>query len=104
MSDSIDEIIRQAIQRGDFDNLPKKGKRLNLDEYFELPEEIRVGYTMLKNSSFVPTEVELLKEIAELEERLKNADAEPAAKIRKDIQDKRLKYNLLLEASRRRQK
>jgi hypothetical protein len=59
---------------------------------------------MLENSSFVPTEVELLKEIAELVERLKNAEAEPAAKIRKAIQDKRLKYNLLLEVSRRRQK
>ena len=102
MSDPIDEIIRQAMQRGDFDNLPQKGKKLNLDKYFELPEDVRVGYTILKNASFVPTEIELLKEIAELEERLKNADAEPAAKIRKEIQDKRLKYNLLLEASRRR--
>jgi hypothetical protein len=104
MSNSIDEIIRQAMQQGDFDNLPQKGKKLNLDEYFELPEEVRIGYTLLKNAEFVPTEVQLLKEIAELEEGLKNEDGEPAAKIRKDIQDKRLKYNLLLEASRRRQK
>jgi hypothetical protein len=48
MSNSIDEIIRQAMQRGDFDNLPQKGKKLSLDEYFELPEEVRVGYTCLK--------------------------------------------------------
>lgn len=101
MADPIDEIIRQAMQRGDFDNLPNKGKKLNLDEYFEMPEDIRVGYTMLKGADFVPVEVELLKEIAALEESLKNAQADQQEKIRKEIREKRLKYNLLLESGKK---
>lgn len=101
MADPIDEIIRQAMQRGDFDNLPNKGKKLNLDEYFEMPEDVRVGYTMLKGADFVPVEVELLKEIAVLEESLKNAQTDQQEKIRKEIREKRLKYNLLLESGKK---
>jgi hypothetical protein len=101
MADPIDEIIRQAMQRGDFDNLPNKGKKLNLDEYFEMPEDVRVGYTMLKGADFVPVEVELLKEIAALEESLKNAQTDQQEKIRKEIREKRLKYNLLLESGKK---
>lgn len=101
MSDPIDEIIRRAMANGEFDNLPNKGKKLNLDEYFQMPEDVRVGYTMLKNANFPPAEVELLREIAELEEKIKVATEDQRGKIRKEIEEKRLKYNLLLESGRR---
>jgi hypothetical protein len=101
MSDPIDEIIRRAMANGEFDNLPNKGKKLNLDEYFEMPEDVRVGYAMLKNANFPPAEVELLREIAELEEKIKVATEDQRGKIRKEIEEKRLKYNLLLESGRR---
>lgn len=102
MADPIDEIIRQAMRRGDFDNLKNSGKRLNLDEYFEMPEDIRLGYTMLKDANFIPAEVELLKEIAQLEESLKTAQADQQEGMLKQIQEKRLKYNLLLESGKKR--
>jgi len=31
---NVDEQIREAIARGEFDNLPGKGKPLDLDAYF----------------------------------------------------------------------
>ena len=31
---NVDEQIREAIARGEFDNLPGKGKALDLDAYF----------------------------------------------------------------------
>ncbi|MDX9991031.1 MAG: DUF1992 domain-containing protein [Anaerolineales bacterium] len=102
MSDPIDEIIRRAMANGEFDNLANKGKKLNLDQYFELPEDLRVGYAMLKNANFPPAEVELLREIAELEEKLKTATEDQRGKIQTEIADKRLKYNLMLEGGRRR--
>lgn len=104
MSDPIDEIIRQAMANGEFDNLPNKGKKLNLDEYFEMPEEVRIGYALLKNADFAPPEVELLKEIAALKESLPTASEAEQANIRKKIQEKQLKYDLLLENSKRRHK
>lgn len=104
MVDPIDEIIRQAMQRGEFDNLKNSGKKLDLDEYFEMPEDVRVGYSLLKNANFVPTEIELLQEITALEDKLKNAKANQREKIQKEIREKRLKYDLLLDSARRRRK
>ena len=63
--------IREAIAQGDFDNLPGAGKPLNLEEYFNTPEELRMAFSILKNANCVPAEVELLNEIS----RLKHAIA-----------------------------
>ena len=55
---SFDEVIeaqiREAQARGDFDNLPGKGKPIDLTEYFNTPEDVRVVQTMLKNAGMVP--------------------------------------------------
>ena len=38
---SVEVILREAMQRGDFDNLPGKGKPINVDGYFATPAEVR---------------------------------------------------------------
>jgi DnaJ family protein C protein 28 len=49
---NAEEQIRRAIEEGRFDNLPGKGKPLNLEENpFEAPEW-RLAYHVLKNSGF----------------------------------------------------
>lgn len=102
MSKSIDEIIRDAMERGEFDNLPKSGKPLNLDDYFDTPEDVRLAYSVLKNANFLPEEAVLLKEINELEEQLRQAeDPEKRKNLQKEIEFRRLKYNLLVERVRR---
>jgi hypothetical protein len=94
----IDESIRQAMERGDFDNLKGKGKPLNLDEYFNTPEDLRVGYSVLKSAGFVPDEVELLKEIETLREKLKTLTNEAERKkLQRQINEKQLKYDLAVE-------
>ena len=65
--------IREAMQQGEFDNLPGAGKPIDLDGYFKLPEHLRVAFSLLKNANCVPVEVELLNEIAALERRLSGA-------------------------------
>ncbi len=101
MSKSIDEIIREAMQRGEFDNLPKTGQPLNLDDYFNTPEDLRLAYSLLKNANFLPEEAALLKEIAELEEQIPQAsDPEKRKALQKEIETRRLKYNLLVERFR----
>jgi hypothetical protein len=102
MSKTIDEIIRDAIQRGEFDNLSNKGKKLNLDDYFNTPEDVRLGYSILKNADYLPEEVQVLKDIGELQEKLANTTQdEERKKTNKEIEAMRLKYNLLMERYKR---
>jgi hypothetical protein len=57
----VEEIIKKARERGEFDNLPGRGKPIDLSEYFETPEDVRVAQSLLKNSGFQPPEVELFR-------------------------------------------
>ena len=63
-------FIKEALERDEFDNLPGKGKPIDLTEYFETPEEIRLANSVLKNAGMTSREVDLLKEIAELKQIL----------------------------------
>jgi len=67
----VEALIKEAMARGEFDNLPGKGKPIDLIEYFETPEEVRLANSVLKNASMTSREAELLKEIAELKRVLK---------------------------------
>jgi len=65
-----EERIRDAIQRGEFDNLPGRGKPLNLEDDRHIPDDLRLAYKVLKNADCLPPELELKKEISKAEELL----------------------------------
>ena len=99
---AIEQIIRDGMARGEFDNLKGKGKPLNLDDYFNTPEDVRMGFSILKSNDFVPEEIERLKEIAELRERLKTeTDPEEKQALEKSLRDKTLALSLILEKHKR---
>jgi hypothetical protein len=99
----IEEQLRNAIERGEFDNLEGKGRPLDLDSYFATPEDLRMGYSVLKSSKFVPEEVERLKEIGELKEKIKTCtDETEKKKLSKILQEKELAFSLLMERNKRR--
>jgi hypothetical protein len=98
----IEEIIREAMERGEFDDLPGKGKPLDLDAYFATPGDVRLGYSVLKSAGCVPVEVELQKEIESLKARLDVCDDERERQsLRKEIEGKTLKLNLLMDGAQR---
>jgi len=98
----VEAIIKEAMERGEFENLPRQGKPLDLTAYFETPEEMRLAYTALKNAGMVPEEIDLLQEIATLKEQLGSAHPEEEKhRIQKLMSDKQLQYNLLMERRRR---
>lgn len=69
--DQIAELkINEAIAHGQLDDLPGRCKPLNLDDDRSVPEEFRMAYRILKNSGFVPPEIEIKGEINALEEAL----------------------------------
>lgn len=99
---SIEDQIRRAIEAGDFDNLEGKGKPLNLDDYFAAPEDVRMGYAMLKSNDFVPEEVARLKEIGELREKIAACVDENIKKtLHKTLQEKNIALSLILERNKR---
>ncbi|GLI35102.1 DnaJ family domain-containing protein [Desulforhabdus amnigena] len=65
-----EERIREAADRGDFDDLPGKGKPLQLEDDRHLPPDIRLSYKILKNADCLPPELELRKEIKNMEQLL----------------------------------
>jgi len=98
----VEEAIKQAQERGEFDNLPGKGKPIDLTEYFEMPEDVRVAQTMLKNAGMRSHEVDLLKEIVELRQILAaTVDEKKKQEIQKQIQEKQIEFSLMLERQKR---
>ena len=65
-----DEKIREAMDRGEFDDLPGQGKPLLLEDDSHLPADIRLAYKILKNADCLPPELELRKEIRTTQELL----------------------------------
>ncbi len=59
----IDQKIREAIEQGEFDDLPGKGEPIDLSENpFEDPE-LRMAHRMLRNAGFAPSWIEESKDI-----------------------------------------
>src|SRR5215813_10001285 len=103
MDKFIDLRIRQAIEAGEFDNLPGKGKPIDLSAYFETPEDLRMAYSILKSNDFVPEEVELLKEIDGLTKQLESSAADDRkSRLKKEITAKKHVFNMMLEKQKRR--
>lgn len=69
---SIEEIIRQAMEEGVFEDLPGKGKPLQLDQNPHQDPEWRAAHHILKDSGFTLPWIESLREI---EVELKEARA-----------------------------
>ena len=76
MSD-IDDPIKKAMQDGQFDDLPGKGKPLNLDENPFADPEWELAHHVLKSSGFtlpwIETRQQIEKELAEARADLKRA-------------------------------
>jgi hypothetical protein len=99
----VSDRIEEAMSEGEFDNLPGEGKPLDLDWYFQLPEHLRLTCSVLRNAGLVPQEVELLREIGELRERLAlTPDAGDKERVFAQINHKTLAFNLLIERTRNR--
>lgn len=94
----VEEKIREAMANGEFDNLAGRGKPLDLDAYFATPEDVRVAYSILKSTGFIPEEMALLKEVDSLKAALDKSSSEDERKqIKKKIDEKVLRFNLLVE-------
>ncbi len=58
--------LAEAALAGAFDNLPGAGKPLHLDDDRLIPEDVRMAYRILRNSGYVPPELDARREAAKL--------------------------------------
>src|SRR2546421_10127266 len=93
-----EQKIREAMERGEFDNLAYHGKPLKLDDLTGVPAHLRMGYKILKNAGILPEEMQLKKAIVSLQDLLDTCyDATERSTIEKQMNEKILRYNMMLE-------
>jgi hypothetical protein len=96
----VEERIRRAIEKGEFDDLPGAGEPLALEDDSSVPEELRLAYKILKNAECLPPEVELRKEIEKTEDLLAALpDAAEKYRLLKKLNFLILKVNAVRRAS-----
>ena len=90
------------MAKGEFDNLPGKGKPVDLDVYFATPEHLRIGYSILKSADIIPAEMELLKQIEDLKKSLDSCTSEiEKIAIQKQLSEKITCFNMRMEQYRK---
>ncbi|HAM82079.1 GNAT family N-acetyltransferase [Ornithinibacillus bavariensis] len=91
-TDHLTEIVKRSEAAGDFDNLPGKGKPLDLGPSFLNPSEAQL-YKTLKDNHVLPKWVELANEIDRLKEGLMGLEGKDRRLLIKEINKKIKAYN-----------
>jgi uncharacterized protein YutE (UPF0331/DUF86 family) len=100
---NADEKINEAIARGEFDDLPGKGRPLDLAAYFGTPEDLRMAYSLLKNADIIPEEMELLKQIEGLKKSFNSCTSEIEKRaIQRQLSEKLTNFSMRMERYRKR--
>jgi hypothetical protein len=91
----VEKRIQEAQRKGEFDNLPGRGKPIEFEEDRHIPEDLRLAYKILKNADCLPPEIEEKKEIRQMEDMLANIpDEKEKYKLIKKINYKIMKLNM----------
>jgi hypothetical protein len=100
--EEIARHLREAAASGELSRIEGYGKPLPEDPgWSATPEELRMPYKILKNSGFVPPEVEMFHERAALAAALEAAGSEPEkAALRAKLAELQQRIALRLEALR----
>ena len=91
-----EQRIKEALEKGEFDNLPGRGEPLKFEDDSRVPEDLRMAYKVLKNADCLPPELELRKEIRQMEDLLESIpDEKEKYRQIKNINFKIMKLNLM---------
>ncbi len=91
-----EQKIREAMARGEFENLAGKGRPLPPDELAGVPEELRMAYKVLKNAGCLPPEVVLAKEIATLRNLVDSLEDDESRRQKlRELNFKLLRFNIM---------
>ena len=105
LDDHIGRSLAESAKSGELRAASSYGKPLNFgDGYDETPAELRMPFKMLKDSGFVPPEIELMREIEALRKALAvatdSADEPAARPARQALADRQQQLALRMEKLR----
>ena len=66
--------ISEALEAGELDNLPGRGRPIQIEDDSWVPEDLRMAHRVLKNAGCLPPELELRKEIMNLQSLMETID------------------------------
>jgi hypothetical protein len=87
----VEKKIRRAKEEGLFDDLPGRGEPLSIEDDSHIPEDLRLVHKILKNADCLPPEIQLRKEIRQMEDMLEGIPDEKE----KYRQIKRINYKIM---------
>lgn len=94
-----EERLREAIAKGELDDVPGKGQPLELEDLAGLSPELRSSYLLLRNAGVLPEEVELENDMVQLNDLIAAATRdEDRADLRARKSALALRYELLMDA------
>jgi hypothetical protein len=94
--------IQESIENGEFSDLAGKGRPLDMEAYFAAPSSLRAGFSLLRNACVVPPEVEAMRTVAFLRERIAaTTNAEERAALRAELQTRETELVIGLERMKR---
>jgi hypothetical protein len=90
--------IREAIARGDFDDLPGSGRPLARDDLARVPPHLRAAYRVLRNANVLPPELEVRKQLAALDAEItETRDESELRELRRRRSLTDLNYRVMME-------
>jgi len=103
LEDDIGRALREAEASGEMATAPSYGRPLDFgDGYGETPDALRMPMKVLKDAGVVPPEVELMRELNALREKLGRApDDESRAPLAQRVAELEVLIALRLERLRR---
>lgn len=98
-----EERLREAVERGDFEDLRVPGAPLELEDLSRLPEDLRASWLLLRGAGVLPEELALRQEALRLGDLIAACtDDGERATLEGRRRTALLRHDLLMERRRRR--
>lgn len=93
-----EQRILEAIRDGALDDLALHGQPIPQEDLTGVPEELRMGYKILKNAGYLPEELQVKKEILALQDMLQACTSPEEKKAtQRKLTLRRLHFEMLME-------
>ena len=93
-----EQRILEAIREGALDDLALRGQPIPREDFSGVPEELRMGYKILKNAGYLPEELQVKQEILSLQDMLSACTSEDEQQeAQRKLSLRRLQLDMLME-------
>jgi hypothetical protein len=93
--------IVEAMEQGEFDDLPGAGRPLELEDLSRIPPHLRMAYKLLRNANVLPPEMELRRENYSLDRLIEaTTDPDEREELKRRRRENELRYRVLVERHR----